>query len=183
MKSAQHRRTRNDPAAQSDLFTVDSAARDLRAALAKAYRLLGMRARSEKELRDALARAGYNDEVIARVLEECRQKRFVDDTDFARQFVQSRLRQRPTGRARLQLELQQKGLAAETVSAVLGEVFENAETTARLADQLAEKLRKRLAALPPQKARQRLVDHLRRRGFDWETIEQTKLWQELGANV
>ena len=182
MKSAQRGRTRDDPAAQAELFAPESAARDLRAALAKAYRLLGIRARSEKELHDALARAGFGHDVIALVIDECRQKRFVDDADFARQFVQSRLRQRPTGRERLQVELQQKGIDAEVISATLGEVFENTGATMQLADQLAEKLRARLAALPPQKARQRLADHLHRRGFDWETIQQTKLWQELEKN-
>jgi regulatory protein len=151
--------------------------------LAKAYRLLGIRARSEKELRDALARSRYNEEVIAQVIEQCKEKRFVDDAEFARQFVQSRLRQRPMGRLRLQIELQQKGVAAETIAATLDEVFENSETTLQLADQLAEKLRKRLSSLPRQKARQRLADHLRRRGFDWETIQATRLWKELEQNV
>jgi SOS response regulatory protein OraA/RecX len=47
-----------------------------------------------------------------------------------------------------------------------------------LADQLAEKQRQRLANLPPPKARQRLADFLRRRGFDWETIQGTRLWKD-----
>lgn len=172
---------RRGPAAatQAELFSGENAAREMRAALAKAYRLLAMRARSAKELQDALARAGYDEQVIAQALAECKQKRFIDDTDFARQFVHSRLNQRPTGRARLHLELQQKGIAAEIIAAVLDEVFESAETTAQLAEQLAEKLRPRLASLPAQKARQRLADHLRRRGFDWETVQQTRLWREL----
>ena len=182
MRPARRRRGGVAAAAQAEMFSAESAAREVRAALAKAYRLLGIRARSEKELHDALARAGYAGEVIAQALEECKQKRFIDDADFARQFVHSRLRQRPMGRQRLQIELQQKGIAAETIAATLGEVFESAETTAQLADQLAEKLRKRLASLPPQKARQRLADHLRRRGFDWETVQQTKLWRELEMN-
>jgi SOS response regulatory protein OraA/RecX len=34
--------------------------------------------------------------------------------------------------------------------------------------------------LSPIEARQRLADFLRRRGFDWEMIQATKLWEELG---
>jgi len=166
-------------AAQSDLFPAESAAGNLRAALAKAYRLLGIRARSESELHQALARAGYGEAVIAQTLAECKRQHFVDDADFALQFLQSRLRQRPTGRLRLQVELQQKGIAPEIIAAALDEVFATSETSTQLADQLAEKLRRRLAALPAQKARQRLADHLRRRGFDWEAVQQTKLWREL----
>ncbi len=179
MKPGSRRRGRAEAAAQSELFSAESPARELRAALAKAYRLLGMRARSEKELHAALARTGHAEEVIAQVLETCKEKRFIDDADFAKQFVHSRLRQRPTGRARLQVELQQKGIAADTIAATLDEIFESSEITTQLADQLAEKLRKRLASLPVPKARQRLADHLRRRGFDWEVIQQTKLWREL----
>ncbi len=178
MKSARGRRVQPE-AAQAELFSAESARRNFLAALAKAYRLLGIRARSEKELRDALARSGYNHEVIAQVIVECKEKRFVNDADFARQFVQNRLRHRPMGRMRLQIELRQKGVAAETISAILDEAFENSETTLQLADQLAEKLRKRLSSLPAQKARQRLADHLRRRGFDWEVIQHTRTWREL----
>ncbi|MGH7597888.1 MAG: regulatory protein RecX [bacterium] len=150
----------------------------LRAALAKAYRLLAVRARSEKELRDALARAQFAEESIAAAVEDCKQQRFIDDTNFARQFIQSRLRNRPMGRQRLAIELRQKGVDAEIIATALDDFFAEQSQLA-LADQLAEKQRKRLASLPLPKARQRLADFLRRRGFDWETIQATKLWKDL----
>lgn len=155
-----------------------AAASELRAALAKAYRLLAVRARSEKELREALQRKGFGKDTIAAAMAECKAQRFIDDAGFARQFVQSRLLNRPKGRTRLSLELRQKGVDAATIAATLDELLP-AEQQAELADQLAEKLRKRLANLPPPKARQRLADFLRRRGFDWEMIQGTKLWNEL----
>lgn len=151
---------------------------ELRAALAKAYRLLAVRARSEKELREALLRKGFGADLVAAAMAQCKEQRFIDDADFARQFVQSRLLNRPKGRTRLTLELRQKGVDAATIAATLDELLP-AEQQAELADQLAEKLRKRLANLPPQKARQRLADFLRRRGFNWELIQGTRLWQEL----
>jgi regulatory protein len=150
----------------------------LRDAQAKAYRLLAVRARSEKELRDALARAKFAEEIITAAIADCKQQRFIDDANFARQFIQSRLRNRPMGRERLAIELQQKGVEAEIIKTALDEFFSEQNQIA-LADQLAEKQRKRLANLPPPKARQRLADFLRRRGFDWETIQGTRLWREL----
>jgi regulatory protein len=150
----------------------------LRAALAKAYRLLAVRARSEKELRDALARAKFDTAIIAAAVADCKQQRFIDDANFARQFIQSRLRNRPMGRQRLAIELRQKGVDAEIINTALDEFFSE-QTQITLADQLAEKQRKRLANLPPPKARQRLADFLRRRGFDWETIQGTRVWKEL----
>ena len=150
----------------------------LRAALAKAYRLLAVRARSEKELRDALARAQFVEAIIDVAVEDCKQQRFIDDANFARQFIQSRRRNRPMGRQRLAIELRQKGVDAEIIATALDEFFAE-QTQLALADQLAEKQRKRLANLPPPKARQRLADFLRRRGFDWETIQGTKVWKDL----
>lgn len=165
-------------ATQESLFDDKAPPSHLRAALAKAYRLLAVRARSEKELRDALQRKGFDKETIAAAIAECQAQRFIDDAGFARQFVQNRLLNRPKGRARLSLELRQKGVDAATIAATLDELLPAAQQ-AELADQLAEKWRKRLANLPPPKARQRLADFLRRRGFDWEMIQGTKLWKEL----
>jgi regulatory protein len=163
---------------QQALFDEAEPQSQLRSALAKAYRLLTVRSRSEKELREALQRKGFGKEVITAVIAECKDQHFIDDANFARQFVQSRLLNRPKGRSRLTLELRQKGVDAATIDATLNELLPTAQQ-AELADQLAEKLRKRLANLPPPKVRQRLADFLRRRGFDWEMIQGTRLWQEL----
>lgn len=165
-------------AAQQTFFDEAASQQQLRAALAKAYRLLAVRARSEKELREALKRAEFAEDVIAAAIAECKQQRFIDDANFARQFIQSRLRNRPMGRTRLAVELKQKGIDAATINSALDEAL-TADDQIALAEQLAEKQRKRLANLPPPKARQRLADFLRRRGFDWETIQGTKLWEEL----
>ncbi|MDZ7290388.1 MAG: recombination regulator RecX [candidate division KSB1 bacterium] len=168
-------------AAQQSLFNQAESPepqQPLRSALTKAYRLLAGRARSEKELRDALVRAKFSSDVIAAVITDCKKQHFLDDANFTRQYIQSRLRNRPMGRERLVVELRQKGVAAEIIHTALDEFFAE-QNQLVLADQLAEKQRKRLANLPPPKARQRLADFLRRRGFDWETIQATRLWKEL----
>jgi len=164
--------------AQQSFFDEAAPQQQLRSALAKAYRLLAVRARSEKELREALKRAGFAEEIIVAAVADCKQQGFVDDANFARQFIQSRLRNRPMGRMRLTVELKQKGIDAATINSALDEALTSDDQIA-LADQLAEKQRKRLANLPAPKARQRLADFLRRRGFDWETIQGTQLWKEL----
>lgn len=163
---------------QQSFFDDAASQEQLRSALAKAYRLLAVRARSEKELRDALKRAGFAEEIIAAAIADCQQQRFIDDANFARLFIQSRLRNRPMGRMRLTVELKQKGIDAATINSALDEALTSEDQVA-LADQLAEKQRKRLANLPAPKARQRLADFLRRRGFDWEMIQATRLWNEL----
>jgi regulatory protein len=164
--------------AQQTFFDEAEPQQQLCSALKKAYRLLAVRARSEKELREALKRAEFAEDTIAAAIADCKQRGFVDDANFARQFIQSRLRNRPMGRTRLAVELRQKGVDAATIDSALGEAL-NLDDQIKLADELAEKQRKRLTNLPPPKARQRLADFLRRRGFDWETIQGTRLWKEL----
>lgn len=164
---------------QAELFeSGDQAGQNYKSALTKAYRLLSYRSRSEKELHEALKKSGFDEETMAAVLAECKRQRYLDDAGFARAFIQSRIRNRPMGRERLTLELKQKGIAAEIIQTTLDEVF-TVEIIVALADQLAEKQRKKLAAQPARKARQKLADFLRRRGFDWETIQATQLWKEL----
>jgi regulatory protein len=164
--------------AQQSLFDEATPQQQLRSALAKAYRLLAVRARSEKELREALKRVEFAEDIIAAAIAECKQQRFIDDTNFARQFIQSRLRNRPMGRMRLTVELKQKGIDSVTINSVLEETL-TPDDQITLANELAEKQRKRLANLPPPKARQRLADFLRRRGFDWETIQAAQLWKDM----
>lgn len=170
-------------AGQAELFEPgDREEQNYKSALTKAYRLLSYRSRSEKELHDALQKSGFAEETVAAVLAECKRQRYLDDAGFARAFIQSRIRNRPMGRERLALELKQKGIDAETLQAALDEIF-TADAVVALADQLAGKQRKKLATLPPRKALQKLADFLRRRGFDWETIQATQLWKELiGSN-
>lgn len=166
-------------AGQAKLFeSGNSSERNYKSALTKAYQLLSYRSRSEKELREALQKSGFEEETVAAVLAECKRQRYLDDAGFARAFIQNRIRNRPMGRERLALELRQKGIDPETLQAALDEVF-TADTVVALADQLAGKQRKKLTTLPPRKAQQKLADFLRRRGFDWETIQTTQLWKEL----
>ncbi|MEK7729546.1 MAG: regulatory protein RecX, partial [candidate division KSB1 bacterium] len=115
---------------QTDLFEDNAAKREeeYRAALAKSYRLLAARGRSEKELREALLRVKYAREVVEAVLEKCREQHFVDDAKFAQQFVQSRLRNRPMGRERLKMELRNKGVCNAIIAATLEEAFAPEDT-------------------------------------------------------
>lgn len=167
-------------AGQAELFeSGNQTDRDYKSALTKAYRLLSYRNRCEKELHEALQKSGFEEETVAAVLAECKRQRYLDDASFARAFIQSRIRNRPMGRERLALELKQKGIEAETLQEALDEVI-TTDAGVALADQLAEKQRKKLATQPARKAQQKLADFLRRRGFDWETIQATQLWKELG---
>jgi regulatory protein len=133
-----------------------------------ALRLLAVRPRSEKELRDRLRQKDYAPETIDAVLERVRGWGYLDDADFAQRWVANRIEHRPRGRRLLEQELRQKGIDRDTISDTLEEADLD-ETAAAI--ELAEKSAARLRALEPDVARRRLTGQLARRGFPYPAIK------------
>jgi regulatory protein len=133
-----------------------------------ALRLLAVRPRSEKELRDRLRQKAYEPETIDLVIERVRGWGYLDDADFAQRWVSNRIEHRPRGRRLLEQELRQKGIDRETISETLEEADLD-ETAAAI--ELAEKSADRLRSLEPDVARRRLTGQLARRGFPYPAIK------------
>ncbi len=70
-------------------------------ARAYALRLLSRRAYTKKEICDKLAGRGYEQGAIEQTLSMLKRLDLIDDVLFARQFVEQRLRLRPSGRVHL----------------------------------------------------------------------------------
>jgi len=133
-----------------------------------ALRLLAVRPRSEKELRDRLKQKAYDPETIEAVLERVRGWGYLDDADFAQRWVANRIEHRPRGRRMLEQELRAKGIDRDTISETLEEADLD-ETAAAI--ELAEKSATRLRSLDPDVARRRLTGQLARRGFPYPAIK------------
>jgi regulatory protein len=132
-----------------------------------AYNLLAAQMRTEKQLADKLAEREFDEETIAEVLQDLRERGLVSDTDFAERWVESRGQSR--GKRRLAQELRQKGVDSETISEALEENRDEEDETAACRSVAIKK-----AGLPPRdrspEARQKLVGFLQRRGFGWDAI-------------
>jgi regulatory protein len=98
--------------------------------LAKAYRFLSYRMRSEKEMRDKLLEK-YEDATVSAAIEKLKGYNYVNDVDFARAWVRSR----KDGRSirTLEFELKQKGLSADDIMSSVSELDKEDEYTAALA--------------------------------------------------
>lgn len=154
------------------LGIVDGSQRCLEAAT----RYLSYRPRSEFELRERLARRGFDSDGIEAVLTRLKEQGLVDDTDFARFWRDNRQSFSPRSRWLTGLELRRKGVAEEVIDRVVGEVNDD-DSAYRAALSRAH----RLAASDYQSFRRRLADYLRRRGFGYRVINNTveQLWQEV----
>jgi regulatory protein len=80
-----------------------------------AARLLASRSRSVSETRRRLQALGYPAPHVATVIERLERMGYLDDTAFARAWLESRDRSRPRGESALRQELRRKGLDDATV--------------------------------------------------------------------
>jgi regulatory protein len=144
-------------------------------AVQRGMRLVALRPRSERELRDAFRRARLAEGIQDAALERLREIGAADDTAFARAWVENRQAFRPRSRLALKMELKGKGVSSETISAALETVDEEAAAL-----EAARSASRRLHGLPAEEFRRRLGGHLARRGFDYATIRPVveRLWRE-----
>lgn len=131
-------------------------------ALERAVSLLAVRARTERELRDALHQCAYSEAVINRVIARMNEAGYIDDADFASQWAASRTG-KGLGTRRIVMELRQKGVDAEQIEQALGQIDEKErmESALRAAQKAA---RGRELSSPAD--RQKVFAALMRRGYD-----------------
>lgn len=148
------------------------AAEELAGAKSAALRLLSVRPRTEREIRDRLRVKEYPDAVIARVVDDLRQSRLLDDEEFARMFIRDAIALRPVGRLPLRRKLLLLGVAKETVDRTLDEAFAGVDQTEVALGIARAYIRKCPKGLEPAKLRSRVGSFLARRGYPWEVIQQ-----------
>ncbi|WP_233570560.1 regulatory protein RecX [Prosthecochloris sp. ZM_2] len=140
---------------------------DPQKALDQAIRLLGIREHSRSEISRKLRRNRYSEELVETTLERLEELSLLDDLSFARNFVRSRTRRKPSGYYKLRYELLQKGVAEEIAEQALGDLDSEAQCESAAL--------KKLALLQGDTAlkRRKLQAHLQNRGFDATTIRET----------
>ena len=128
-----------DPAAPSP--TAPSAAGDeYSKARAVVLRKITGSPKSRHQLAQALRDKEFSPEVISSVLDRMEEVLLIDDAAFARSWVTTRHQMKGLGSAALRRELQEKGIAPETIEAALGELSaEDEDAAAR--ELVANKLR------------------------------------------
>jgi regulatory protein len=141
-----------------------------------AFKLVGLRPRSEYEIRTHLRRKAYTEAVIDSVIERLIDLEFLNDYDFAKYWVEQRETFRPRSRFALSQELRQKGIDREIIEAVLEDVDES-----NAARRAAEAKTSSWSALPEQDFKEKMAGFLRRRGFSYEIINETidAAWQTI----
>jgi regulatory protein len=138
---------------------------DMSKALDRVYNFLSYRERSRQEVQDYLRRKGYEEPMSQSLIERLEENNLLNDERFAVEWVAARQQGSPRSLTQLRLELRQKGIAGDTIEAVLSQQSPEVEVGSIV--QLIEQ--KRL--LQRYAERPKLIQYLLGKGFRFAAIQ------------
>ena len=139
----------------------------------RAFLFLGRRQHSTSELRIKLKQKGYETELINDVLDDLKNKNYLDDTEFAKMFVEEKIKLKLWSEQKLKSELIKKGINAEIISDVLRNIISD-EDTLNNAMTVAEKKYDNLKNRDVENdvIKSKLVAFLKSRGYNYDVIKE-----------
>jgi len=129
-----------------------------------ALKLLARRELSEQQLRERLIDREHPPDEIDRVVTHLLESKTLDDARVARAYARTAAAVKGRGRLRVMRELGAMGIARETVSEALAEVFADVDERALIAKALQKKMHSR-PRIANQAEHARLYQYLMRQGF------------------
>lgn len=130
----------------------------------RAFRLLAMCARSEKELREKLKEKGFEEPVVEEVAARLRELNYLDDESFARQWARNLAVNRLFGNRRIAASLMEKGITQTLIRQVLSEVREELSEEEAIIHLIRKKVDNRTGKMDYREKR-RLAQSLMGKGF------------------
>jgi regulatory protein len=139
---------------------------EIERAYERALNFLSYRPRSEAEVRRNLRGKNLEGAVVESVIERLKRAGLLDDREFARYWVENRLRFKPRGARALRQELWEKGVPDAVIAEAI-EGFDEEDAARRVAEAGA----RRMAHLEPRDFRRKLNAYMARRGFSYAVIK------------
>jgi regulatory protein len=136
-----------------------------------ALKALMRRAHSVFEMRRALEQRAQEEAHVKPVLQRLKERNYLDDARYARQFARQQAVNRRRGRHRIAQELRKRGVPDRHIEAALTEVFAEVDESAAVRRRIERKL-KTLRGPLDQRRRAALYASLLRAGFDADTIRR-----------
>ncbi len=148
---------------------------DFESAYEKALQFLEPRPRSATEVKHQLRKKKIEPDIIERVITRLTDAGLLDDTAFAKYWVENRETFKPRAGRALRFELKQKGLSDSDISEAIGDVDES-ESAYRAGSARAA----RFQNLERREFMEKLGAFLMRRGFSYQVAKDAaaRLWKE-----
>jgi regulatory protein len=131
--------------------------------------MLARRELSEHQIRQRLARRGYELDAIDGALARLKQERAVDDSRVATAIARSETGLRRRGRRRVAQRIQQAGITGSAAREALDQVFADLDPDELLLSALQKRLRGD-ASIPDDRTFQRLYRFLVSQGFEHDRV-------------
>ena len=140
----------------------------LAAAIERAGRYIAYRPRTERQVRDKLRELDYDADTVEGAITRLIELHLIDDSDFARRWIEERARTKGKAPDVLVSELRARGVCRETAEEAMAEVGLEEDTQAV---EVAAKLIRKVLRSPLGEQGPRLYELMRRRGFSHEHSE------------
>jgi regulatory protein len=140
-----------------------------------AIKYIGIRERSEFELRKYMEKQKYSTHIIDTILDKLIQADLINDQRFAQMWVENRNEFRPRSQRALTFELQQHGISVAIIELALAEVDEE-----KNAYRVAKKQSQKYTGLEWHEFRTKIFTYLARNGFNYDIIPPivNRVWKE-----
>lgn len=138
--------------------------------LQKAFRLLALRARSERELRSKLMEKKIDDQVIDSVVARLYELSYLDDDTFARQWARRLAVDKLSGNRRIEISLQEKGVGRDVCEQVLAEIRQDIPEREAIRQVIRKKLKGGKIQRQDGRGKRSLAQYLLGRGFTPDLI-------------
>ena len=140
-------------------------------ALQKALRFINFKSRSVHEVKDKLDEQGFAESVVDDVINELQMKNYINDHEYAANWIASRSQAKPRSRRMLCYELRKKLIPENIIDEAIKSAPENEE----LALRLGMKYLRRFALLEEKDFNKKMTGVLARRAFSYSIINKTLL--------
>lgn len=139
-----------------------------------ALKLISYRMRTEKEIKDRLAKKGYNIDIIQNIIKRLKELELIDDEKFAEMWVKERIKAHPRSNFVLIQELFRKGIDIEMAKSIVERIVD-ANIRHKMIQQLIKKAEKRYKNEDKNKRRRLILSYLSRRGFSYGEISEHEI--------
>ncbi|HRN96569.1 MAG TPA: regulatory protein RecX [Candidatus Levybacteria bacterium] len=137
-------------------------------AYTRALKYLSYRPRSEKEIRDRLAKKHFDSMIIDQVIDKLKEDKFLDDTGFAQWWTEQRQDFRGKSKFVIKSELSEKGIDRNTIDATLT----NAKDDLKTAKEFLDRKKRRFENYTGDEYKKKVIGFLQRKGFSWDVIQK-----------
>ncbi|MDP2672345.1 MAG: regulatory protein RecX [Nanoarchaeota archaeon] len=132
-----------------------------------ALKLLERRDRSVGEVKKKMKEKEFSGEEVKKTIFFLKEKKFLDDHRFAKNFIRNQLSIKPLGKYQLKMRLKNKFISEEIVESTFDDINMNEKKLAQVALDRWIRINQ-----SKEKKYEKVCRHLLGRGFNWEIVKE-----------